>query len=115
MTTMIKNTAHAEERDLTNEIVAENLRHFMSAERWSGRRLAHELGLQPVYVQRRMSGEVELSVSDLKMFSDKLGAKVQDFFVPRTEPRPGGGARRRSLYLLDGVGPAGIEPTTSTV
>lgn len=39
MTTMIKNTAHAEERDLTNEIVAENLRHFMSAERWSGRRL----------------------------------------------------------------------------
>ena len=81
---MQKTAAHAEVRDEVADLVAGNLSDHMEAERWTGRSFALALGLQPIYVQRRMSGEVELSATDLKVFADKLGIRVQDLFKSRT-------------------------------
>ena len=77
---MIKSEAHGERRDETAEIVAVNLRDTMKLKRWTGRSLALSLGLKPIYVQRRMSGEVEMSATDLRVFADQLEITVQDFF-----------------------------------
>ena|GEM_PF-2713170 len=113
--------AHADEVRAT---VARNLDELLKAERWSRRRAAHELGLTHTYVNSRASGQTDLSASDIAMFADFLDVPVSRFFDPASDhdddnvtpmPRRGGDTRRRSIYLLDGVGPAGIEPTTSTV
>lgn len=51
---------------------AKNLRGILSEERWSGRKAAVALGLTPMYVNRRLNGEAELSVSDVEMFARLL-------------------------------------------
>ena len=86
---MQKTAALEPERDEISAIVAYNLREQMKGQRWSGRAFATSLGLPPAYIQRRMSGDSELSATDLKVFAEKLGVKIQDFYkVPPTGIEP---------------------------
>ena len=80
---MLKTTAHADVRDETANTVAANLSDYMKQRRWTGRSFALALGLKPIYVQRRMSGEVEMSATDLRVFAQQLEIREQDFFNHR--------------------------------
>ena len=68
----------------TREIVATNLRTALKDQRWSERRAADALGLTHAYVNRRVSGETELSGSDIAMFASFLRMREQDFFTQIT-------------------------------
>ncbi len=57
----------------TQQMVADNLNAELARRRISGRKASRDLGITQVYVARRVSGDVELSVSDLMMFSSYLG------------------------------------------
>ncbi|AGW42234.1 bifunctional glutamine-synthetase adenylyltransferase/deadenyltransferase [Leifsonia xyli subsp. cynodontis DSM 46306] len=61
-----------EETNATALRAAKNLRGILAEERWSGRKAAMTLGLTPMYVNRRLSGAAELSVSDVEMFARLL-------------------------------------------
>jgi transcriptional regulator with XRE-family HTH domain len=63
-------------RDETRETVASNLDAELTRQRWSKRKAAAALGITPIYVTRRTSGEVELSASDLVMFASFLNIPV---------------------------------------
>ena len=91
----------------TQQLVADNLAAELARKRISGRQAAKALGLTHVYVGRRVSGDVELSVSDLIMFASYLDVSPGVLLgTENPHQSPGGGVS---------VGPAGIEPTTSTV
>lgn len=63
------------------ELIAANLDAELTRQRWTKRKAAAALGISHVYVSRRTSGEVELSGSDLAMFSEFLAIPVSRFFV----------------------------------
>lgn len=65
----------------TRELIAANLDAELARQRWTKRKAAAALGLSHVYVSRRAAGEVELSGSDLVMFSAFLSIPVSRFFV----------------------------------
>ena len=93
--------------DGTQQMVADNLAAELARKRISGRQAAKALGLTHVYVGRRVSGDVELSVSDLMMFAAFLDVSPGVLLGTENPHQfPDGG---------NVVGPAGIEPTTSTV
>ena len=55
-------------------------------------------------------------IADVAVAFERASGVPRAWFLGWSEadaPRPGGGAGRRGFYF--GVGPAGIEPTTSTV
>jgi len=84
-----------------HQFVADNLAAELARRRISGRQAAKKLGLSQPYVARRVSGDIPLDVNDIFAFSRLLGIN------PEVLLTGGSGS--------DGVGPAGIEPTTSTV
>ena len=91
------------------DIIAGNLRAELTRQRWSNRKAAAALGLTHVYVGRRANGEVELSGTDLALFAGLLEIPVAKLFEGTTKtPAATNG---------DGgqVGPAGLDPATSTV
>lgn len=101
---MLKSTAHADQHDATALLVAANLTQYMDERRWTGRSFALAHGFTPIYVQRRMSGEVEMSATDLKVFADHLGIKVQDLYKPQGKTKAPSGSNRpgpRALYGPD--------------
>ena len=73
--------ALAFDAEATREMIAANFSAEMKRARWSGRSMAGALGLTQPYVARRASGEVELSGSDLALFSEFLNIPVSRFFV----------------------------------
>lgn len=64
----------------TRELVAANLTAELRRQRYSDRQAATALGLTNVYVSRRTSGSVELSATDLVMFSDFLSIPITKLF-----------------------------------
>ncbi|WP_141886000.1 helix-turn-helix domain-containing protein [Leucobacter komagatae] len=52
---------------------AANARAQAARQKLSGREIARRLDFSPVYVSRRLSGEVEFSESDLHSFASVLG------------------------------------------
>lgn len=102
----------AEKPEETNAIAqraAKNLRGILAEERWSGRKAAIALGLNSMYVNRRLSGEAELSVSDVEMFARLLkvnsGALYAQLMKAPTLPSEG-----QELPLMDSNHqPAGIK------
>lgn len=95
--------------DLVADTIAANLRAELSRQRWSARKAADALGLGHLYVNRRVNGQVELSGSDLVMFSTLLNVPIARFFEGTTKtPAATNG---------DGgqVGPGRLELPTSTV
>lgn len=77
MSNALENPATPNVRDL----IAANLDAELTRQRWTKRKAAAALGISHVYVSRRTSGEVELSGSDLAMFSEFLAIPVSRFFV----------------------------------
>jgi len=92
-----------------NSVVADNLRAELARARWSGRKAAQALGLSPNWVQRRLSGDTALEPNDIVLFADFLNIPVERLFSVETTKTP--------TLLSEGrrVGPAGFDPTTSTV
>lgn len=60
----------------------------MNACHFSGRSAAKDLGVTQMYVARRVSGDVELSVSDLVMFSNYLGLDPSVLLHAEGSPAP---------------------------
>lgn len=101
------NNAIASTATVTRETIASNLDAELTRQRWSKRKAAAALGLSPVYVSRRTSGEVELSGSDLVMFAAFLQIPVTRFFVglpdmdSNHEPTHFESAAQNVTYLSD--------------
>lgn len=74
------NTAEQQQPVPMREIAAANLAAELARQRWSDRKAATALGVTHVYVSRRASGKVELTVSDLDMFARFLNVSVSRFF-----------------------------------
>lgn len=94
----------------TRHIVADNLRAEIARKRLSGRQVANSLGLGQMYIARRLSGDVELSASDIIAFSDLLGIDPGVLFEgTKNAPTPKGGGKQ--LPELDSnQQPAGNKP-----
>ena len=58
--------------DNASRVAAGNARAFAARQKLSGREIARRLELTPVYVSRRLSGEVEFSESDIRRFAEVL-------------------------------------------
>jgi transcriptional regulator with XRE-family HTH domain len=106
----MSNTASSIGIDETRELVAANLSAELTRQRWSGRKAAAALGLTQPYVARRMSGDVELSASDIVMFASFLDIPVTKFFEG-IKKGPKSGVFGPSLPDLDSnQEPAGFAP-----
>lgn len=57
----------------TERSAAQRARVIATRKKLSGREIARRLNLSPVYVSRRLSGEVEFSETDLRSFASVLG------------------------------------------
>lgn len=62
--------------DNAKRVAASNARAVAARQKLSGREIARRLDTTPVYVSRRLSGEVEFSESDLRRFADVLDVPV---------------------------------------
>lgn len=58
---------------LSERSAAQRARVIATRKKLSGREIARRLDLSPVYVSRRLSGEVEFSETDLLRFAGVLG------------------------------------------
>lgn len=67
--------------DVASEVRAEAARQQIS-----GRELARRLDCKPVYIARRLSGEVDFSSTDLRRVADILAVPVSQFFGEATLP-----------------------------
>lgn len=86
-------------------MVANNIRAEMARQRWSGRKLATRLGVQPTWVNRRTSGATPLDPNDIALFADVLGVSIQSLFGnEKTPPTPQSEGRNARLE--------GLEPPT---
>lgn len=79
----MSHTNAAPESDPIAQTIAANLSDMLKSNRWSRRSAAMHLGLTPMYVNRRASGEVECTGSDLKLFADLFGVTVERFYMER--------------------------------
>ena len=114
-------TKTAIDRDATRMRVANNLNAELKRQRWSIRKASTALGVTLSYLTRRTSGDTELSASDLELFSEFLEIPIERFFL-NDEKAPAAARGRAGASGISGivdisgrVGPAGLEPTTSTV
>ena len=103
-----------------NRTVAANVRAEIAYAGINQGELAAILGLSEMAMTRRLkdSYNAEFSASEIARMADVFGIEPGELFRVRDRktPRPGGGAGRRSLYLLDDVvGLGGLEPPTITV
>ncbi|MDJ1370678.1 hypothetical protein C7K25_04740 [Gulosibacter molinativorax] len=77
----------------------------MARQRWSGRKLANRLGVQPTWVNRRASGATPLDPNDIALFADVLGVSIESLFGKQKTP-PAGEGEGRNVRL------EGLEPPT---
>lgn len=64
--------------------LVDNLKRRLADERWSARKAAIKLNVSPMYISRRLNGEVECTVSDLFIFAELLRIPVVELFeLPR--------------------------------
>lgn len=97
-----------------NETVASNIRAELARVNSKPAELARLLGENEMWLSRRLGNKVAFSTNDVQQIADILGVSVGTLFEERRRAS-GGALGVRTLYLVDEVGPAGIEPTTSTV
>jgi len=64
--------------------VAEEIRVVMTRRRYSGARLAKELGVSAAWVSYRLTGTQPIDLNDLERIAAALGVKVADLF-PRAD------------------------------
>lgn len=63
-------------QDNAPRVAAENARAFAARQKLSGREIARRLELSPIYVSRRLSGEVEFSETDILRFAQVLNVSA---------------------------------------
>lgn len=93
-----------------NDVVAANIRAELARAGITKRAAALNTGLTPMYVNRRLSGEVELSINDLVTFASLLGIDTAVLLEgTKNAPTPKGGGKK--LPELDSnQQPAGNKP-----
>ena len=97
-----------------NEVVAENIRAEMARERWSGRKAATALGLNQMYVSRRLSGETPMDANDIAAFARLLNVSIESLFQT-TKKAPTPKSEGQTLPRLDSnQQPAGSQPAPET-
>ena len=74
----------AEGGDSLQELIAEEVRAQLGRARMSARQLAGQLGMSPMYVSRRLSGQIPFTVADLEEIARILRVPVTRFF-PRSD------------------------------
>lgn len=85
-----------------NSTVAANIRAELSRGGLTQADLAHFMGENEMWISRRMKGAPAFSTNEVQAAADYLGVSVGDLFIAHSRPsRPGNGARRRALYLLE--------------
>lgn len=99
--------------------VASSVRAHYAAAGFSASALAREIGMTQSKMSRRTTAAEPFDIDELSAIAHVLEIDITDLISGQKLPsRPmrasGGSMSRRSIYLLE-VGPAGIEPTTSTV
>ena len=93
---------HTALQNSANATVAANVRAELGFAGIGQTHLASALGQSDMWLSRRMKGAPDFSVVEVQAIADYFDLELGDLFKARTRPtRP--------------VGPAGIEPTTSTV
>lgn len=110
----------ADKASAVRATVAHNFSTELKRQRWSQRAAATALGLTPRYLNARATGDVDMSASDLALFAEFLNVSIGRFFDEvrddssnvvsinvKKAPTPKSEGRT--------VGPAGFDPTTSTV
>lgn len=75
----MENTAFAPEETIRYQI-ADNVAAELARHRYSKRAAALALGMSPLYLYRRLSGDVEFGGSDLAAIADLLGIEAGVFF-----------------------------------
>lgn len=102
------------------DLVAAEVRAALARVKIPASRVADFLGgtTSRAYWSRRVNGQTSMDIDDLSAIAaitgTSIGELVRTTQTPPSPPRSGGGAGRRNIVYLE-VGPAGIEPTTSTV
>ncbi|WP_442960386.1 helix-turn-helix domain-containing protein [Pseudoclavibacter sp. 8L] len=74
--------------------------------------LAPVLGIQQTALSRKLRGERKWTLDELRTVARALNTTTSYLLGETENPRPGGPV---GGIVAAGVGPAGIEPTTSTV
>jgi transcriptional regulator with XRE-family HTH domain len=86
-----------------NTIVADVRAELALADETQGK-LAAALGQNEMWLSRRLKSAPAFTTDEVQAIADYFGIPVGDLFAKKDRPRRN-----------TGVGPAGIEPTTSTV
>lgn len=98
--------------------VASAVRAHYAAAGFSASALAREVGMSQSKMSRRTTAAEPFDIDELSAIARALEVDLADLItgtnLPARPLRAGGGRGLRSIYLLE-VGPAGFEPTTSTV
>ena len=71
--------------ETTRDIIAANVMAELARRRYSIRAAALALGLKPLYLYRRINGEVEFGGSDLAALADLLDINPGVFFIDNTD------------------------------
>jgi transcriptional regulator with XRE-family HTH domain len=96
-------TDGVEVQHLLRERVAEEVRALLARRMMTGADLAAAIGKSPMYVSRRVRGEVAFDLDDMERLAGVFGVDVNDL-LPRTTKAGAG----RSSELKDGLAsPAG--------
>lgn len=74
-------------RDDLEAAVAAELRAAAARHDVSGAEVARRIGLPPLYVQRRLNGDVAVSVADLILIAEGIGAHALDVVAQVTADR----------------------------
>lgn len=73
-------------RNASRTTAADNARAIAARQKLSGREIARRLERTPVYVSRRLSGEVEFSESDIRGFAAVLDIAAADLLEDDDHP-----------------------------
>ncbi|HWU46142.1 MAG TPA: helix-turn-helix transcriptional regulator [Humibacter sp.] len=112
--------AHLPERDTTAETIASNIRAEIARAGLTDAEFATRFGLSPMSMSRRLAGITPFTTAEVARAAAFFGVSIESLFTEHPGPikitrGTAGAGRRRGLYLLDNVGPAGFEPTTTWV
>lgn len=97
-----------------NKTVAANVRAQLAYANLAQGELANVLGLSKMAVSRRLNDDTEFTAGEIVLVADFFEIEPGELFVERN-PRKTKKTPTPKSEGLDVVGPAGIEPTTSTV
>jgi transcriptional regulator with XRE-family HTH domain len=102
----------------TRASVAASVRAHLAVAKISASNMATRIGMSQPAMSRRTNGSLPFDIDELDAISAELGIGVIELMQMPARPMRAGAAGLSSIVNMDDVrkvGPAGIEPTTSTV